>query len=216
MRKTSFYFILIFFISVNVSAQDKFTFPKSTDLGLNITNVISSFIGNSSSEVNLESFPFVVKINRKKTAIRFGMGIDLGNSNETLAEVEQFIINNYQLNGRVGIEKKKYLGHKFGFFYGLDFIGAIKNEESTVSNNIDVSSIVENTLGVGGGPVYGFEYYLNKYMYLGTEGSFYGIYKLTNRKESFEFTPEINTERKITGLDARITTPTRLYIMVRF
>jgi len=216
MRKTAFYFFLIFFVSVNVGAQDKFSFPKSTDLGLNITNVISSFIGNSNSEINLETFPFVVKVNRKKTAIRFGMGIDLGNANETLAEVEQFVINNYQINGRVGVEKKKYLGHKFGFFYGLDIVGAVRNEESTVSNTVDVTSIVENTVGVGGGPVYGFEYYFNKYMYFGTEGSFYGIYKLTNRKESFEFNPDINSERKITGFDAQITTPTRLYIMIRF
>jgi hypothetical protein len=199
-----------------ICAQDKFVFPNSTDLGLNITNVLSSFIGNTNGEVDIESFPFMVKVNRKKNAVRFGLGINLGNTNELLTDVEQFIFNNYQLNARVGFERKKYLGNKFGFFYGLDLVSTFKNQESTFSNNIDITNIIENTTGFGGGPIYGFEYYLNKFMYLGAEGSFYGIYTSSNRKETFEFNPSINSERQSSGFNARLTAPTRLYIMVRF
>lgn len=216
MYKTSIFIICILLISSNLRSQDDFKFPSSSDIGLNITTVLTSFIGNSNNEASIESYPFVAKVNRKKSAIRFGMGVDLGNSNETLADVEQFIFNNYQVNGRVGYERKKYLGHRFGFFYGVDLVSSIKNEEFTVSNNIDVTSILENTFSIGSGPVYGFEYYLNKFMYLGTEGSFYGIYSFSNRKESFRFNPEINSERNTRNFSARMTTPTRLYIMVRF
>jgi hypothetical protein len=216
MSKSISTFCIVFFFLAKISAQDKFSFPKSSDLGLNITNVLSSFIGNSNGDLDIESFPFMVKINRKNNAIRFGLGLNLVNSNELLTDVEQFILNNFQISGRVGFERKKYIGNKFGFFYGLDVISTFRNEESTFSNNVDITNIIENTLGFGGGPVYGFEYYLNKFMYLGAEGSFYGIYTSANRKEIFEFNPTINSERQTSGFNARLTAPTRLYIMVRF
>lgn len=209
-------FCIALFLLLKIAAQDKFTYPESSDLGLNITNVLSSFIGNDNGNADIESFPFTVKINTKKNAVRFGLGLNLVNSNELLTDVEQFLLNNYQINARVGFERKKYLGNHFGFFYGLDILSTFQNEESTVSNNVDISNIVETTIGVGGGPVYGFEYFLNKHMYLGTEGSFYGIYSSANRKEIFEFNPAINSERKSSGFNARLTAPTRLYIMVRF
>ena len=214
-------FILIFLVlgSVNINpvlGQDRFEFPESVDLGLNITNLLSSFIGNTNTSSNLESFPIVVKVNRKKSALRFGLGLDLDNSDADLVGVEQFVFNNYGLRTRIGFERKKYLGFKVGFYYGLDLVGEFYNREDAVSNDVDVSTISENGFGAGGGPVFGFEYYMGKQVYLGTEGTFYAIYNYTTRKEAFEFNSASNTERISTKTKANITVPSRLYIMVRF
>ena len=215
MRKL-FTFIISTFIYLQTYSQDEFIFPRSSDIGLNITSVISSFIGNSGAEVDITSYPFVAKLNRGRNSARIGLGFTFNNTNESIRNVEQFIFNNYQLNSRVGWERKKYIGNKFGFFYGLDLVFMLRNEENTVSNTIDITTISTNTTGVGGGPVYGFEYYLNKFMYIGTEGNFYGLYKISSRKENFEFNPDINIERNSYGFDATLTAPVNLYIMVRF
>ncbi|WP_235299612.1 hypothetical protein [Portibacter marinus] len=216
MHKTFLLFLFLLFLINSVKCQDDFTFPKSGDIGLNITNVLSSFIGNSSNQDNIASYPFVAKLNYGRNAVRFGVGFTFDNSNETFVNIEQFIFNNYQLNARVGWERKKYLGNRFGFYYGLDLVTMIKNEETTVSNSIDVTSIRTDTQGLGGGLVYGFEYYINKFMYLGTEGNIYGLYKISKRTESFQFNMDINSERKIIGFEAQITPPVNLYVMVRF
>lgn len=199
-----------------IFGQERFEFPNSVDLGLNITNLLSSFIGNSNSSSNLESFPIVVKLNRKKSALRFGLGLALDNSDADLVSVEQFVFNNYGLSSRIGFERKKYLGFNMGFYYGLDLVSEFYNREDAVSNDVDVTTISENGFGAGGGPVFGFEYYLGKKVYLGTEGTFYTIYNYTIRKESFEFNSASNTERISTKTKANITVPSRLYIMVRF
>ena len=199
-----------------LSAQDKFTFPQTSDIGLNITNVLTSFIGNSNSNASVETFPFVAKVNRKKGALRIGVGFNLKNSDETLTDVEQVIFNNFQVRARVGYERKKYLGNRFGFFYGIDLVSSMNNEESIFSNDIDITNLSSNTIGVGGGPVYGFEYYINKYIYLGTEGNFYGIYNIKTEKETFKFSPENNATRQTSGFQANISVPIHLYIMVRF
>ncbi len=209
-----FFVFLLFFLKVE--AQDNFKFPSSNDLGLNITGLISSFIGNSGDELSPESFPFVIKLNRKKSAVRIGAGVIFSQSDDILFAVEQVVFNNFQLNSRVGFERKKYLGHKFGFFYGIDLVMQWSNKEDIVSNNIDITTISENGFGVGGGPVYGFEYYLNKNMYLGAEGSFYTIYKYAEREEVFDFNPSINAMKTSQSINSQIAVPSRLYIMVRF
>lgn len=215
MRKTILIFTIIS-LTFCAKGQEDFVFPKSSDIGLNITNVLSAFLGNNGSEINVNSYPFIAKFNWGRNAIRVGVGFKFDNSDDRLILSEQFIFNNFQLNSRVGFERKKYLGNRFGFFYGLDFISVIRNEESVVSNNIDVTTLISDQLGFGGGPVYGFEYYLNNLMYLGAEGHFYGLYSLTRSSTEFEFNPDINTMRETRAFDARLTAPVSLYLMVRF
>lgn len=207
------------FLLLNVNsgnAQDRFEYPQSVDLGMNITSLISSFIGNINTIINPETFPVAIKISRKKTAWRFGLGFTLDNSDADLLGVEQFVFNNFTVNSRFGFERKKYLGHKIGIVYGIDFVGQILNREDIVSNDVDVSNISENGFSIGGGPVYGFEYYFNKKIYFGAEGSFYTLYTKSNRKQIFRFNSGINSERIIHGLRTDITPPARLYVMVRF
>lgn len=208
--------LLLLCFQVPMKGQEKFTFPSSNDLGLNITGLLSSFLGNSSTDLNPESFPFVVKLNRKHSAVRFGIGVDLKQSDDLIFNVEQVVFNNFQINTRVGFERKKYIGNKFGFFYGLDLVGQFRNREDVVSNNVDITTISENGYSFGGGPIYGFEYYLNKNFYLGAEGSFYTIYSYLDRTEQFNLNPSINAQKKSAALDAQISAPSRLYIMIRF
>lgn len=209
---------LFVFFSLASWAQnrDEFEFPRSEDIGLNITNVLSSFVGNSNADFDLADFPFQVKVNRKNRAIRFGLGVKVKNTDETLFGVEQIVFNNFGVHSRLGIEWKKYLGHKVGFFAGVDLVSIYSNEEDIVSNNIDISVINTNTIGGGGGPVFGFEYYLNKNMYFSTEGNLYGIFKYSERKESFRNNPNINIDKVSYDFEATLTSPIQLYIMVRF
>ena len=202
--------------SAQTQGQDKFKFPNSSDLGINITSLLSSFVGNTNSDLNPENFPFIAKLNRGKTAVRFGLGLKLRQSDEILFAVEQVVFNNFQVNARVGFERKKYLGHKVGFFYGLDLISQVSNKEDVVSNSVDITTISENGYGIGTGPIFGFEYYFNKNLYFGAEGSFYTIYTYSKKTETFNQNPSINAEKTSSSLDSNISAPSRLYVMIRF
>ncbi len=213
------YFLVIglcLYVFINAHGQESMSFPKSNDIGLNMTSLLTSFLGNTNNDVSPESFPFVFKFNRKNHAYRIGFGVALANSDNNLKDVEQLIFNNYSINSRFGVEKKKYLGHKIAFFYGIDLIGQFGKEENTVSNEVDISKIFEKSFGFGLGPIFGFEYYLNQKLYFGVEGSFYTLYNYTNRTEEFQFNPAINAQKTLIRWNSQIAAPSKLYVMVRF
>lgn len=213
--KTIIYLIAFCFPAVSWT-QKEFTFPKSTDIGMNISDAISSFLGNTDKAIAAETFPLIVKKNFGANALRIGFGFQSLDNESNVVGTEQRFLDNYIISSRVGYERKRYIGNKFGFFYGLDLVYLHRSQSKLTSNQIDITRINKNLDKMGLGPVYGFEYYLSDKVYFGIEGTFYFLYTTAIDEESFINNPELNYRQVNNSFESSITSPSRLFALVRF
>jgi hypothetical protein len=187
-----------------------------TELGINISSVLSTFVGNSSDVFSPDDYPFMAKFHRKNIIFRLGFGALVNQLQEdSRVDMEAFQFSDVNIRTRYGLEKQLALNSSFDFYYGLDLLVQWDYDYDVTSTVFDVTTISVSTFSAGIGPVYGFTYQLGKRVKLGTEGSFYNVYSYGERKERFEFNTGANKERIIQGFNSNITVPVHLYVLVR-
>jgi len=158
------------------------------------------------------------KIGSKKHAIRLGAGAVFKESEksvETFDDTET--LRDLSLDLRVGYEFRSSFGNRWIGYFGGDFIFTQTIDEQINNSGFDIVTIAENKLGIGGGPVLGLQFHLNKKLMVGTEGAFYFIQSKTESNTTFRTFVEFNTEAEITK-DKELVTylPATLYLIFHF
>lgn len=202
--------------SINIQAQKLKEKDLYTELGINISSVLSTFVGNDNGVFSPDDYPFLAKFHRQNLTYRLGTGILINQQKEdSPAESDAFIFSDVNIRTRLGIEKQIKLNERFDFYYGVDILMHWDYDYDVTSNVFDITTIEVNTFSGGLGPIYGFTYQLGKRVNLGTEGSFYNVYSYGTRKERFDLNTGANKDRVIQSFASSISVPVHLYILVK-
>ncbi len=173
--------ILLFF---DAKGQEEESYP--IDIGINVTSVLSSFIGNSNN-LNASDFPLQFTFGRKPMKLRLGIGA--ASSNKSIFDQITLVNRSSkytEVASRIGFLYDRPLGDRFGFYWGGDFIFQFSNNSVEAGSFGTFPSLEEKTIGGGAGPIFGLKFKLSKRIYLSTEATFYGLYSEETRTSSLD------------------------------
>lgn len=214
------FWIVIFLFQVQAlqaqtnSSEMFFADDKRHEIGVNITTVLFSALGNSSTQIDPGRFPWSYKYRFKKgNAFRLGVGVNFKAENEDFRQFSSF---NQFASLRMGYEWRVYLDKRWLSYLGLDVLGDLSDEQAIVSNQFDFTVIRLTSIGVGGGPVFGIQFAASNRIILGTEASIYGIYSERVRTETFTNNPDSNDRIESSQISGELSVPRWLYLSIRF
>jgi hypothetical protein len=218
MIKNGFLILLIFSALSSFAQSDSTYFPKKHKLefGINVTSVLSNFVGNNADEVtNAGDFPLSAKILMNHSAIRFGAGLQWTGTKKQVVDQFTLLSANNNVFFRTGYEYRTYIGKRWMMLFGVD---GIANYFDKTSNTVsgEIITLSRKGFGVGAGPVYGLQFALSKRIHLGCEGSLYWLYTMETEKNSFSLNPLDNTTAINQSFAGNLTSPKWLYAIVRF
>lgn len=186
---------------------------KGFELGFNVTNVISRFVGNTPG-TDAFDFPILMRYHFENSALRIGIGATFNRSSFFDATTATFR-ETEERSGTLsfGMERYVSLKKRLTFYYGVDIYGAIEYE-SVNTSNFSTSVIAKDILRLGGGPFVGLSYSINYRVRLHTEMNVSGFYQETKTTEIFdgESIPIADTDQ----IGGAISPPIALYINLKF
>jgi hypothetical protein len=176
-------YLIFLLLSNSIWAQDSIPRPIiHKQFGLNATQFIKTFLAFTSSTPQISKYTVSLKTHNENTqrAKRASYGVSFLfaaplSSNDDLNIVIEF-------NGKWGIEKRTKLTPKWTFYRGADFLSSVELTSTEQSGFGRQGSFGVN---IGGGPMMGIEYRINKRMVLATEAAFYpsiGVNYINNNR----------------------------------
>ncbi len=154
--------VLLCFFSVSASGQSLVADSLQHQIEVNATAFITQLFNLSgNSSFGGGDYIFSYKKRRGKSQFRFGFGGDF-----SVKEADEGSDSTFGLRLRVGKEGYTDFGKRWRVFYGGDFK---TNLSFTSFGNTDISRTVA---AIGGGPVCGIRFQINRRLYLSTEASY--------------------------------------------
>jgi hypothetical protein len=187
------------------------------EVGVDVTSVISSFIGNSGTPKLALDFPFTLKRMLKGgNALRFGLGGAFGVGDKV--NNQNIFLRNYaqSANLRLGYEYREVLSRRWMVYGGVDAMAQYRRAASSTITNIDNVSLIESGYSLGGGLFLGFQFAINTRLHLGCEGNMYGLFTYKDEHKRFMNFPSTNERIKSTFTQLQGTPPRLLYAIFRF
>lgn len=211
MKGIKLLFFLYLFTNHSLFSQEE---KSSFDIGINVTTVFSSFVGNSEF-LEPADFPILLRKHKGQSAIRIGIGAKV-NSNEFFDNVT-FVFRESKFQEyffKLGIEKKVYDDGKWDFYYGLDFNTRYNLDEVQANDfNGTFNKISARIIGFGGGPFFGVRYQLLKRLSLSTEATLSGLYNL---RKSTNFSGFQESVINTSFWEVNLQPPLFLYLNLNF
>lgn len=149
--------------------------PSQTELGINVTNTLAGFFNSGGSDFPIDPYLFSLKFAKPNSAFRIGLNFSFNDRSEFLSTGNR---DGFETTAatRIGYEWRRHIDKRFTLYYGFD---GVANFESEVlkfdSFGFDDIASTEQTIGFGGGPIFGVQFWISKKVALSTETSFYGI-----------------------------------------
>lgn len=218
MKNTILTFFSLFCLIAITYSQDEASQPEKYDkneLGLNVTNVLISLVGNNSvDDIDPTTYAIVYKRRLVKgNFLRLAANVKLNiNSNEEITNVT----NNNFFNFRIGWEKRRNISSKLEYFYGFDILGSYEAAESTFATPTDIVELNEYNYGAGIGPIFGLQFHINKRMLISTEATLYGVLNVERIREKFEVNTIFNKNETNYNFSAISSIPKSLYFVMTF
>ena len=160
---------IIFFFTIPGNSQ------KTIELGFDGSTLITGFLNEDKV---ISNYPLIVKFRneKKNRAVRFGLGATfdrafLDDPTNSVATTNTY--HNYRF--RVGFEKNRKLIEKLDVLYGIDIVGSFQLNQSILDSTAPLSKLTNTFYGVGGGPIFGLHYKINKNFSLSTEMTLYFV-----------------------------------------
>lgn len=219
MKKILLFISAMCLISIiNAQNTDSLNTTKN-EVGIDATYFIKN-IFDFSEYGNYYDNTYLVNYKRffNKTVFRFGLGVNYSTKQDTGGYNSNTDYNNesFSINTRYGIELRQNFWKKWSFYYGADFIFGYSQ---SISHNFSSSNGTPDTkrknFNLGGGPIMGFEFYINQRLSLSTEGSLYYIYSKTDTKYEYE-NPEFNKQALSVTDNINISVPVSIFIKYKF
>lgn len=147
------------------SRADSLPAPQSQQfrkiIGLNMTPLVTQLIPLNRSNAR-EAGPFLLRFKtygrRNRVAFRFSLGVHI-------VPDENSDFDNPQLNIAMGWEKRRSLGGRWAYTRGFDLL-ILAGDLNTPGSTQD-----DETIMLGGGPVWGIEYFFDRRISIGTEAT---------------------------------------------
>ena len=219
MNKALLLCFLLLQMVIHVHAQDDTNVSEErtfrNELGLNVTNVLTSLVGNNPNEdFDKTVYALTYKKRLKKgNYLRLAANLQLDIfSNEDVTEV----ISDNSINFRIGWEKRRPVLKKLDNYYGFDILASYNGVESTFATPSDIVQLDNFQYTIGIGPVFGLQFEINPRMILGTEATLYGTFTLDRIFESFEVNPIFNRDETSFEINVQSIIPQALYFIVTF
>ena len=211
-----------FFILLGIAAfaQDsrKNDNAISYEVGLNLTNVLSSFLSIDNEQLDADPYSVGFKIKKGKNVFRTSASLVLKNSLENDAIINgQRSLKDNVFGLKLGYEKRMRISDRFSGFFGFDMLGEYRIEESEfVPNFGERVEDVQEQIVFGGGPVLGIMFHINKKLSLGTESTLYFIYGKEDSETKFLPSGEIFSKDQSTFIGLNHMLPQSLYFIFHF
>jgi hypothetical protein len=228
--KNHYLFLCLFFFSVTATfAQGKkekkakenkeTTTEKKNyvELGVNVTTAIASG-GFHFADKLIASDPYILhlKFVRQKFAIRLGAGASI------LSQKKGELINSRITSGtnvdlRLGFDYQVPIDKHWRLYYGFDVLTGYGEGQSDTSIGGDVTDIRYEEKSIGGGPILGLQYHINKRISLQTEGTLY--LKNTTRDKTLTYRSLPNLPPQLTSDNEwtmPVGIPRSLFVIIRF
>ncbi len=185
------------------------------DVGLNITNTITSVFGSTSN--NLTTDPYLIsfrwgEFDRRRW--RAGLNFKLRHKNST--DITGLITDEKETGAdlRLGYEWVRPMSHQLAFFWGLDGILGYQGDEVKAVNIFGSSSFLKSEVwSFGCGPVLGVQWRVLPRVSLTTECSIYGIYK--TGREKIDSPPDVRDD-PVSEFQLRPLLPSSLFVHFSF
>lgn len=179
-----FGFLFSMFLSpTEANGQESSKKKRSSEVGLNITNTLAGFFNAGGTDLPTDPFLLSYKRVNELGALRFGTNFKV-TKRTVFQDNGQLDLTENSFFFRGGYEWRNQVDKRFIFYYGFDAVLEYENEQSKPNNNgFENLSLVENVLGVGGGPILGVIFRLNDRVAFSTEGSIYGIISYNSRRQ---------------------------------
>lgn len=157
--------------------------PRSgrIEVGLNITNVLTSFLGTSSGTVGVDPYLFSLRVGQPRRHWRFGADFRVRRRTEGDDIFDRLVLREYSFAARAGYEWVRPLSSRFFLYFGIDLVtdGSYERVESFTFTIPAV--VAEHRTGIGAGPVLGARFQLHPRIALTTESSLYGMYRFGSK-----------------------------------
>jgi hypothetical protein len=219
MKKT---LLLILLLGTSLYTQAQDTTRTTHELGINASGFIKTFITPANStplsataNTYLLSYKSVFK---NGTAIRFGLGGNLVNRNQNEDNFTGTLkTKTNQFNTRLGFEWQFKVTRRWNFFTGLDAIYSSGTAYSEVPlDNINKIITETKSTSVGGGPVVGLQFRLNKRISLLAEGALYYQNSKTTDMSDIPSFPDNNSKEVTKENSINFTGLQSIFLVITF
>jgi hypothetical protein len=189
------------------------------ELGLNLTTALASG-GFRFTENFIVTDPYFIHL--KIVTHRFGLRAGFGSafySRKRLDDLDKQgrIDAFYRTDFRIGADYQIPIDNHWRLYYGGDFLGGFGNRQNEfLSDGVLAKNNYEEKT-IGGGPVLGLQYHLNKRISFQTEGSLYFTYNVSKQKVSYSNLPTLDTDYDTKSVWKMPTgVPQSLFVIIRF
>ena len=215
--------LLLIFLSIlmlsfsSLHAQVEETLPKEkfSEFGINATGFVNEFISLNSNDSDIGDYMITYKYHVGKLAFRTGLGGRFSQIDDETEGGGNRTTKDNKFDMRVGLEMKKRITKRWGFYAGLDLMGGFESSKST-SFTFEEVKVTRASTNFGGGPLVGVQFFINSHISLATEGSLYFNSSKITEKEEFSSNPQFNNEDTVTNNDLLFGLPTSLFFIIRF
>ncbi len=232
MKKIYLFLPLLFFSTTVIFAQSKkekkekkseelakFTVDKKNyvELGVNVTTAIAAG-GFHFADNLITSDPYILhlKLVRQKYAIRLGAGVSI------LSEKKGELINSKINSGntfdlRIGFDYQVPIDKHWRLYYGFDVLTGYAKGQNDFSIGGDVTTISFNEKSIGGGPILGLQYHINKRISLQTEGALYLKNTTRDKILTYRNLPNLPPQPSSDNIwSMPVGIPRSLFVIIRF
>lgn len=164
------------------------------EIGLNITNTISSLVGSTSNSLTTDPYLLSLRFGGEKRRLRMALNFRVKSSDT--GDFNAVVTKETNLNYRIGFESVHPVSRRFALYWGLDAVmdGHLEDVENDIFGG---KATLHNRLwGFGGGPVLGVQWRVHPRVVFSTESSMYAIYRKgyeeVNAPPDFSRTPVHN------------------------
>lgn len=181
---------------------------RRVEMGLNITNTLGNFFGNTDQNPLVDPYLIVLRIGSPKIRLRMGFGGRFNDSDDSdggnFRQTKQV-----DINARIGLENVQNVTRRFAYFWGGDLVLARQYERINTFLSGGRADLRTEVYEFGAGPVFGVLFRLHPKVMLLTESSLYGLGRAGQR--SVEAPPDVR-KSNISGFRIRAVVPTSLFV----
>jgi len=210
--------ILFLLLPLGLLAQspgsDSTRHNRRLEVGLNITNTLTSVFGSTSN--NLTTDPYLISLRYgEMDRRRWRMGLNFGIRDKSDSDLNGFITDTKEVSAdiRIGYEWVKPMSRQLAFFWGIDGVFTLQNEEVLTSGFFGTSFLKTQNRGFGGGPVLGIQWRVHPRVALTTECSIYAVYQ--SGFEEIDAPPDVRRD-PISEFQWRPLLPSSLFVHFAF
>ncbi len=199
------------FVYAQEEASEK---AYKTEVGLNVSNFVKSFL--SLNTQTIQASPYFVVVKHK--SLRFHLGLQ-ANDGQNFFDDTNNISNNRNIlfDFKAGFERREMVAKKWIFHYGLDLVGNYGYNRLTTITAIDQIKNTTEAAYAGLSPFLGLQFKINHRLKVLTEANWVIAYgRSTEKTESAVFADDLNQTNISNFAFTELNPPIDLYLIFQF